>query len=79
MNFTLKIFVFLIIVITVINCYPSNNNLDGDSDNKLIRDKRQYGYYPVESPGPRYQYRPIIKYRETRRKKKRLFVPNFFG
>lgn len=78
MNFTLKIFVFLIIVITVIDCYPSDNNSDGVCGDKLIRDKRQdYGYYPAEPP--RYQYRPIIKYRETRRKRKRLFVPNFFG
>lgn len=76
MNFTLKIFVFLIIVIAVINCYPTDNYSDGDSGDKLIRDKRQYGY-PVGPP--RYEYRPIIRVRQTRKKKKRLFVPNFFG
>lgn len=66
-------------MVTVVNCYPTDNNSDVDSGDKLIRDKRDYGYYPVGPPGPRYQYTPIIKYRETRRKKKRLFVPNFFG
>lgn len=84
MNFTFKIFIFLIIVITVINCYPVDKSSDVDNSNhQLQRDKRQnygsYGYYPVEAPRRKYQYTPIIKYRETRKKKKRLFVPNFFG
>lgn len=77
MNFMLKIFIFLIIVIAVINCDPENI----ESDYQLRRDKRDSydDSYPLARPGPRYQYRPLIKYRETKRRKKRLFVPNFFG
>ncbi|XP_055687638.1 uncharacterized protein LOC129792537 [Lutzomyia longipalpis] len=64
---------------------PESLSSDGDQV-ILIRNKRArfdsfYGSSidSAESPGGQLYYQPLFRYRQTKKKRRRLFVPNLWG
>lgn len=89
-----QILLFLLIAaLALVYCAPASKLTNTETDdNSLVKEhisqivhriKRQdFGSFNQVDSGParpNYVYTPLIKYRETYKKKKRLFVPNFFG
>lgn len=89
-----QILLFLLIAaLALVYCAPASKLTNTETDdNSLVKEhisqivhriKRQdFGSFNQVGSGParpNYVYTPLIKYRETYKKKKRLFVPNFFG